>query len=57
MVQDHIDRGIIKPLRTTVFEASDAEKAFRFLASGKHIGKVFPYPLKIGFISTNYAHT
>ncbi|XP_055593802.1 fatty acid synthase-like [Uranotaenia lowii] len=32
--------GIIKPLRTTVFDACDLEKAFRFLASGKHMGKV-----------------
>jgi len=32
--------GIIKPLPTTVFDAKDIEQAFRFLASGKHIGKV-----------------
>ena len=40
MVQDHIDRGIIKPLRTTVFRADKVEQAFRYLASGKHMGKV-----------------
>lgn len=32
--------GIVKPLNTTVFMADNAEKALRFLASGKHIGKV-----------------
>lgn len=39
-MQDHIDRGIVKPLKTTVFDAADVEKAFRYLASGKHMGKV-----------------
>jgi len=32
--------GIIKPLKTTIYDAKDMEQAFRFLASGKHIGKV-----------------
>ncbi|XP_055593806.1 fatty acid synthase-like [Uranotaenia lowii] len=32
--------GMIKPLKTTVFEANELEKAIRYLASGKHIGKV-----------------
>ncbi|XP_062542362.1 fatty acid synthase-like [Armigeres subalbatus] len=32
--------GVIKPLNTTVFPAIEIEKAFRFLASGKHIGKI-----------------
>ena len=40
MVQEGIDSGIIVPLKTTVFEANEIEQAFRFLASGKHIGKV-----------------
>ncbi|XP_055540270.1 fatty acid synthase-like [Wyeomyia smithii] len=31
---------VVKPLNTTVFDAGDLEQAFRFLASGKHIGKV-----------------
>jgi fatty acid synthase, animal type len=31
---------MLKPLKTTVFEASEVQSAFRFLASGKHIGKV-----------------
>jgi len=39
-VAEDIKRGIIKPLNSTAFEAKDLEKAFRFLASGKHVGKV-----------------
>jgi fatty acid synthase, animal type len=40
MIERDIERGIIKPLKTNVFEASQVEQAFRFLASAKHIGKV-----------------
>jgi fatty acid synthase len=40
MFQRDILNGIIKPLKTTVFPAADIEKAFRYLGSGKHIGKV-----------------
>lgn len=40
MIRHDIERGIVKPLRTTAFNASEIEKAFRFLATGKHMGKV-----------------
>lgn len=40
MVSRDIKAGIIKPLRTTIFEAQDIESAFRLMASGKHMGKV-----------------
>jgi fatty acid synthase len=40
LLEKDIERGIIKPLKTTVFNASEIVDAFRFLASGKHIGKV-----------------
>ncbi|XP_055698842.1 fatty acid synthase [Phlebotomus papatasi] len=40
LIRRDIDSGIIIPLPSTVFEAQDVEKAFRFLASGKHMGKV-----------------
>lgn len=40
IIKDHMAKGIIKPLKTTVFEANDIQNAFRYLASGKHIGKV-----------------
>ena len=32
--------GIIKPIKTNVFKADNIEQAFRYLASGKHMGKV-----------------
>ncbi|XP_030061052.1 fatty acid synthase [Microcaecilia unicolor] len=32
--------GVVKPLRSTVFQKENVEAAFRFMAQGKHIGKV-----------------
>lgn len=32
--------GVVQPLRSTVFEKEAVEEAFRYMASGKHIGKV-----------------
>lgn len=32
--------NIIKPLKATIFDANQLEEAFRFMASGKHIGKI-----------------
>uniref|UniRef100_A0A3Q2CQ33 Fatty acid synthase n=1 Tax=Cyprinodon variegatus TaxID=28743 RepID=A0A3Q2CQ33_CYPVA len=32
--------GVVQPLRTTVFQRDEAEQAFRYMAQGKHIGKV-----------------
>ena len=32
--------GCVKPLNTTVFKSSEAEKAFRYMTTGKHIGKI-----------------
>lgn len=40
MMTADLKAGIIKPLKASVYDASDVEKAIRFLASGKHIGKV-----------------
>lgn len=39
-MKEHMKNGIIKPLTSTVFEACDIQNAFRYLASGKHVGKV-----------------
>jgi len=39
-VQEKIDSGAIKPLIRTVFEGEQIEQAFRYMAAGKHIGKV-----------------
>ncbi|GLV38468.1 Fatty acid synthase 3 [Carabus blaptoides fortunei] len=35
-----IKQGYVKPLIRTVFKEDELEEAFRFMASGKHIGKV-----------------
>lgn len=35
-----IKSGAVRPLKTTVFERDQLENAFRFMAQGKHIGKV-----------------
>lgn len=40
----------MKPLKVNVFDANDVEKAFRFMASGRHMGKVL---LKIREDSTD----
>lgn len=40
MVQEGIDAGVVQPLPYTTFHHSQVEQAFRFLATGKHIGKV-----------------
>ena len=50
MVKDGMLNGVVKPLRTTVFSKDEVEPAFRFMAAGKHIGKVV---IKVGFKSAN----
>jgi fatty acid synthase len=40
LIMEDIRSGIIKPLKSNVFKANEIEQAFRYLASGKHIGKV-----------------
>lgn len=35
-----IKKGVVKPLSRQVFDWNQTEDAFRFMASGKHIGKV-----------------
>jgi fatty acid synthase len=40
LLENDLARGIIKPLKTTIYKASEIEQAFRFLASGKHMGKI-----------------
>jgi len=34
------NNGMIKPINRTVFKAEDAEKAFRYMTTGKHMGKI-----------------
>lgn len=40
LVDDGIKSGAVRPLPVTTFGDSQVEQAFRFMASGKHIGKV-----------------
>ncbi|CAL1299396.1 unnamed protein product [Larinioides sclopetarius] len=40
LVKDGIANGTVKPLNSILFDRNQAEQAFRFMASGKHIGKV-----------------
>lgn len=40
LVEAGIKNGAVRPLPTSVFNDKQVEQAFRFMASGKHIGKV-----------------
>ncbi|NXE39642.1 FAS synthase, partial [Ptilorrhoa leucosticta] len=40
LLKKGIKDGVVKPLRSTVFKKEEVEAAFRFMAQGKHIGKV-----------------
>ncbi|XP_064478735.1 fatty acid synthase-like [Ornithodoros turicata] len=40
LVSDGIKSGAVRPLDTALFHRDCAEEAFRFMASGKHMGKV-----------------
>ncbi|XP_033896426.3 fatty acid synthase-like [Acipenser ruthenus] len=40
LLQEGIRSKVVKPLRTTVFKRDQVEDAFRYMAQGKHIGKV-----------------
>lgn len=40
LLKEGIMGGVVQPLRTTVFKRDLVENAFRYMAQGKHIGKV-----------------
>lgn len=40
MLNDGIKTGVVKPLPCTLFDYNQVESAFRFMSTGKHIGKV-----------------
>lgn len=40
MIANGISNGSVKPLRRTCFGENDVEEAYRYMAAGKHIGKV-----------------
>ncbi|XP_065217079.1 fatty acid synthase-like [Planococcus citri] len=39
-VSELLNQGIIKPIQRTIFQADEIESAFRFMATGKHTGKI-----------------
>lgn len=42
-----IQSETVRPLKATVFERNDVEAAFRFMAHGKHIGKVLVKVIRV----------
>lgn len=40
LLKKGIEEGVVRPLKTTVFKRDQVEEAFRYMAQGKHIGKV-----------------
>ena len=48
LLKEGIVGGVVQPLKTTVFERGQVEEAFRYMAQGKHIGKVL---LQVSFTS------
>ncbi|KAF3691435.1 Fatty acid synthase [Channa argus] len=40
LLKEGIMEGVVEPLKTTVFQRDQVEEAFRYMAQGKHIGKV-----------------
>lgn len=48
LLKEGIMGGVVQPLKTTVFERDQVEEAFRYMAQGKHVGKVL---LQVSFTS------
>lgn len=40
LIEKGIESGAVRPLKRTIFTKNQAEEAFRYMASGKHMGKV-----------------
>src|SRR5699024_8635651 len=40
LIKEGIKSGAVRPLKRTIFDMDHTEDAFRFMATGKHIGKV-----------------
>lgn len=40
LIVEGMKEGVVRPLIRTIFEMNKVEDAFRFMASGKHVGKV-----------------
>ena len=39
-MEEGIREGVVRPLPTTLFHSNQLEAAFRYMAQGRHIGKV-----------------
>lgn len=39
-MKEGIRDGVVQPLPRTLFAKTEVEKAFRYMAKGKHIGKI-----------------
>lgn len=40
LINRDLESGLIQPLQSTLFQMNEIENAFRYLSTGKHIGKV-----------------
>ena len=40
LMNDGIERGVVQPIERTVYGKTEAEDAFRYMTTGKHVGKV-----------------
>jgi fatty acid synthase len=63
LLADGVKNGAVRPLKSSTFEKEDVEGAFRFMAQGKHIGKVvikvqedITQPLSIASIARSACH-
>lgn len=40
LIEKDLEKGIIQPLYSTVFQVDEIENAYRYLSTGRHVGKV-----------------
>ena len=45
LVRQGMESGEVRPLHATIYDQEDVEEAFRYMAQGKHTGKVL---IKVG---------
>uniref|UniRef100_A0A7E4UMS9 Fatty acid synthase n=1 Tax=Panagrellus redivivus TaxID=6233 RepID=A0A7E4UMS9_PANRE len=69
LLEDGIKSGVVQPVHATIFARDKAEDAFRFMSSGKHIGKILiqvreeeglhvvpPTPVKVNAVCRTLCH-
>ncbi|KAH9378414.1 hypothetical protein HPB48_022386 [Haemaphysalis longicornis] len=52
LLREGVATGTVRPLSSVVFPRTQAEEAFRFMASGKHIGKVVLEVREVGSLDS-----